>query len=191
MLDNFLIDFLLPCIINIYFLYSYYIKLFVENQLFYIIFVNNFFTLFFVTHILFTYILYSKYNIKSTIFTWSLRLDSNQYLLSYEDNALPLSYLEALVLLLGLEPRTSSLSEKCSKPTELQQDINGTELRTRTLINSFGDCHVTKLHQLCIGSACGVRTREYRLEGPVCSPLHQDAICLVILLRLELRSQVP
>lgn len=178
---------MLPCIINIYFLYSYYIKLFVENQLFYIIFVNNFFTLF----ILFTYILYSKDNIKSTIFTWSLRLDLNQYLLSYEDNALPLSYLEDLVLLLGLEPRTSSLSEKCSKPTELQQDIIGTELRTRTLINSFGDCHVTKLHQLCIGSACEVRTREYRLEGPVCSPLHQDAICLVILLRLELRSQVP
>ena len=113
-----------------------------------------------------------KDNKKSTIFTWSLRLDLNQYLLSYEDNALPLSYLEALVLLLGLEPRTSSLSEKCSKPTELQQDINGTELRTRTLINSFGDCHVTKLHQLCIGSACEVRTREYRLEGPVCSPLH-------------------
>ena len=36
---------MLPCIINIYFLYSYYIKLFFENQLFYIIFVNNFLTL--------------------------------------------------------------------------------------------------------------------------------------------------
>ena len=65
------------------------------------------------------------------------------------------------------------------KPDSIKTGWAGRDDRTRTDMEKFRGI----LSPLCLpisphpdGSACEVRTHAYRLEGPACSPLHQDAI---------------
>ena len=65
------------------------------------------------------------------------------------------------------------------KPDSIKTGWAGRDDRTRTDMEKFRGI----LSPLCLpisphpdGSACEVRTHAYRLEGPACLPLHQDAI---------------
>ena len=65
------------------------------------------------------------------------------------------------------------------KPDSIKTGWAGRDDRTRTDMEKFRGI----LSPLCLpisphpdGSACEIRTRAYRLEGPACLPLHQDAI---------------
>ena len=65
------------------------------------------------------------------------------------------------------------------KPDSIKTGWAGRDDRTRTDMEKFRGI----LSPLCLpisphpdGSACEIRTHAYRLEGPACLPLHQDAI---------------